>query len=210
MDRGIFITFEGIEGAGKSTQVKIFAEKISKDSFKTITTFEPGDTELGKKIREILLSPTLKINPLNELLLYFVDRIQHVWEKVNPLLSEGFLVISDRFIDSTLAYQGYGRGISIDLINKLNKILLNDFKPDLTILLDLPAEQGLARNKNINKHDKFEIEDISFHNRVREGFLRLASLESERFIVIDATKTIDEVSYEIYEKTKERLKMFKI
>lgn len=210
MAKGIFITFEGIEGSGKSTQVKLLADTLLKSGFKTITTFEPGDTEFGKKVREILLSPALKINPLSELLLYFADRVQHVWEKINPFLSEGFIVISDRFIDSTLAYQGYGRGIPLDLIHTLNRILLNEFKPDLTVLLDLPAEQGLARNKNINKNDKFEFEDISFHNRVREGFLKLATLEPERFIIIDATKLIDEISLEIYEKIKKRLKIFKI
>lgn len=161
MEKGIFITFEGIEGSGKSTQVKILAEKLQKEGFETIVTFEPGDTEFGRKIREILLSPSLIINPLSELLLYFADRVQHVSEKINPYISKGFIVISDRFTDSTLAYQGYGRGISLDLIKSLNKILLNEFKPELTILLDLPAEQGLARNRNINKNDKFEFEDIS-------------------------------------------------
>lgn len=206
MDKGIFITFEGIEGSGKSTQAKILAEKLLKDGFKTVSTFEPGDTELGKKIREILLHPTLMINPLSELLLYFADRLQHVSEKIKPFLSERFIVISDRFTDSTIAYQGYGRGISLDIINSLNKILLDEFKPDITILLDLPVEQGLARNRNINKNDKFEFENISFHNKVREGFLRIASLEPERFIIIDATKLIDEIAFEIYTKIKGRLK----
>ncbi len=206
MAQGIFITFEGIEGSGKSTQVKILAEKLQKDGFKTITTFEPGDTEFGRKIREILLSTSLTINPLSELLLYFADRIQHVSEKINPYISEGFIVISDRFTDSTLAYQGYGRGISLELINNLNKFLLDEFKPKITILLDLPVEQGLARNRNINKNDKFEFEDISFHNKVREGFLKLAALEPERFIIVDATKTFEEIASEIYENIKERLK----
>lgn len=206
MEKGIFITFEGIEGSGKSTQVKILAEKLQKEGFETIVTFEPGDTEFGRKIREILLSPSLIINPLSELLLYFADRVQHVSEKINPYISKGFIVISDRFTDSTLAYQGYGRGISLDLIKSLNKILLNEFKPELTILLDLPAEQGLARNRNINKNDKFEFEDISFHNKVREGFLKLAAIEPERFIIVDATKTVEEITSEIYEKIKDRLK----
>lgn len=206
MEKGIFVTFEGIEGSGKSTQVKILAEKLQKEGFKTITTFEPGDTEFGKKIREILLSPSLIINPLSELLLYFADRVQHVSEKINPYISEGFIVISDRFTDSTLAYQGYGRGISLELINNLNKFLLNELKPELTILLDLPAEQGLARNRNINKNDKFELENISFHNKVREGFLKLAVKEPERFIIVDATKTVREIASEIYEKIRQRLK----
>lgn len=209
MKKGLFITFEGIEGAGKSTQVKILGQHLLNEGYKTVTTFEPGDTEFGKKVREILLSLNLSIEPLSELLLYFADRIQHVKEKIAPFISEGFIVISDRFTDSTLAYQGYGRGISLELINTLNKILLNEFKPDLTILLDLPAEQGLSRNRNINKNDKFELETLSFHNRVREGFLKLAQLEPERFIIIDATKLIDVIASEIYEKIKDRLKNLK-
>lgn len=206
MEKGIFVTFEGIEGSGKSTQAKILAEKLQKEGFKTITTFEPGDTELGKKIREILLSPSLVINPLSELLLYFADRVQHVSEIINPYILEGYIVISDRFTDSTLAYQGYGRGISLELINNLNKFLLDEFKPEVTILLDLPAELGLARNRNINKNDKFELENISFHNKVREGFLKLAAKEPERFIIVDATKTVREIASEIYEKIRQRLK----
>lgn len=209
MPKGLFITFEGIEGAGKSTQSKLLAENLSKEGFKTSVTFEPGDTELGEKIREILLSPNLIINPLSELLLYFADRLQHVNEKIKPLLSDGFIVISDRFTDSTIAYQGYGRGISLSLILDLNRILLNDFKPDLTFLLDLPVEQGLARNREIKKRDKFEIEDVTFHQRVRNGFLELASSEPERFIIIDATKPIEEISFQIKDKINEKLKSFK-
>ncbi len=206
MKKGVFITFEGIEGAGKSTQIEILSERLKKRGIKTLTTFEPGDTELGKKIRELLLNPSLPINPLSELLLYFADRLQHIEEKINPFLSKGFVVICDRFTDSTLAYQGYGRGISIELITTLQKILLNNFKPDITVLLDLSPEIGLERNKKIKKNDKFEFETLPFHNRVREGFLQLASKDTERFIVIDGNKSINEIASEIYDKLKERLK----
>ncbi len=209
MKKGVFITFEGIEGAGKSTQIEILSEKLKKKGIKTLTTFEPGDTELGKKIRDLLLNPSLSINPLSELLLYFADRLQHIEEKINPFLSQGFVVICDRFTDSTLAYQGYGRGISIELITTLNKILLNSFKPDITILLDLSPEIGLERNKKIKKNDKFELETLPFHNRVRKGFLQIASTDTERFIVIDGNRGINEIATEIYDKLKERLKKLK-
>lgn len=208
MTEGIFISFEGIEGSGKSTQAKLLEARLRDNGLKVMYTFEPGDTELGKRLRNVLLDEELKIHSISELLLYFSDRIQHVEEKIKPLINEGFIVISDRFTDSTLAYQGYGRGISLDLINTLNKILLNEFKPHLTVLLDLPVEIGLSRNKKINKKDRFEIEEISFHNRVRQGFLELASKEAERFIIIDATQAIDEIAKEVYEKIKAKLKVF--
>lgn len=208
MTEGIFISFEGIEGSGKSTQAKLLEARLRENGLKVMYTFEPGDTELGKRLRNVLLDEKLKIHSISELLLYFSDRIQHVEEKIKPLINEGFIVISDRFTDSTLAYQGYARGISLDLINTLNKFLLNEFKPHLTILLDLPVEIGLSRNKKINKKDRFEIEEISFHNRVREGFLELASKETDRFIIIDATQSINEIAKEIYEKVKAKLKVF--
>lgn len=207
MNRGIFITFEGIEGAGKTTQVRLLAEKFKKEGLKVIQTFEPGDTQVGGKIREILLNPSLSINPHCELLLYFADRIQHIEEKIKPALEAGIIVLCDRFTDSTIAYQGYGRQISIELIKKLNTLILKDFTPDLTIILDLPAHIGLNRNKKINKRDRFEIEDIDFHNRVREGYLDICKNEPERFIVIDATKAAEEVSDEIYKKVKTKFRL---
>lgn len=207
MNRGIFITFEGIEGAGKTTQVRLLAEKLKKEGFKVIQTFEPGDTQVGGKIREILLNPSLSINPNCELLLYFADRIQHIEEKIKPALEAGIIVLCDRFTDSTIAYQGYGRHISIELIKKINTLVLKDFTPDLTIILDLPAHLGLNRNKKINKRDRFEIEDIDFHNRVREGYLDICKNEPERFIVIDATKSAEEVSEEIYKKVKTKFRL---
>ncbi len=199
MKKGIFITFEGIEGSGKTTQVKLLAERLKEQGFKVIKTFEPGDTQAGEKIREILLSPSININPLTELMLYFSDRIQHVEEKIRPAINQGIIVICDRFTDSTIAYQGYGRGLSIELIEELNDILLNNFKPDLTILLDLPAEIGLSRNQKINKRDRFEMEDIAFHNKVRKGYLQIANSEPERFFIVDATENVSEISQKIYE-----------
>lgn len=202
MKKGIFITFEGIEGCGKTTQGKLLVEKLQNEGLKALYTYEPGDTEAGKYIREILLNSEIKINPLCELLLYFADRVQHIEEKINPYIESGFIVICDRFTDSTLVYQGYARGISIDLIMELNRIVLDEFKPDLTILLDCPANIGLGRNKKINKKDRFEIENLAFHEKVRQGYLELAKLHRERFFVLDATESIDKIAEEIYKKVK--------
>ncbi len=209
MKKGIFITFEGIEGSGKTTQVKLLAEKLQEQGFRVLKTFEPGDTQAGEKIRDLLLSPSININPTTELLLYFSDRVQHIEEKIRPAINQGFIVICDRFADSTIAYQGYGRGLSIELIKELNNILLNNFKPDLTILLDLPAEIGLSRNQKINKRDRFEMEDIAFHDKVRRGYLKIVNSEPERFVVLDATEDIAEISQKIYEIVLKRLNPFK-
>ncbi|HHW19859.1 dTMP kinase [Thermodesulfovibrio thiophilus] len=204
MDKGIFITFEGIEGSGKTTQIKLLGERLKKQGLKVLTTYEPGDTDVGQKIRNILLEPEINIDPLCELILYFADRVQHVNEKIKPYLEAGFIVICDRFTDSTVAYQGYARGVSIDIIKELNRILFNEFKPDLTILLDLPVIIGLKRNQQINKTDRFELEDLAFHDRVREGYLKLAEIEPERFFILDATKSQIELAEEIYKTIKLR------
>lgn len=198
MDKGIFITFEGIEGSGKTSQAKLITEKLKSRGIKAVYTYEPGDTHVGSLIRNILLDPSITMSSLCELLLYFADRVQHIEERVKPYLMEGFIVICDRFTDSTVAYQGYGRGISTELIYELNKILMGSFKPDLTVLLDIPATEGLKRNKRINKKDRFELEDIDFHEKVRSGYLQMAKFEPERFFIVDATKDFYELNEEIY------------
>ncbi|MCS7215294.1 MAG: dTMP kinase [Thermodesulfovibrio sp.] len=202
MNKGIFITFEGIEGSGKTTQGKILVEKLKREGFNVLYTYEPGDTQAGKHIRGILLNSEIRINPLCELLLYFADRVQHIEEKIKPSIESGFIVICDRFTDSTFVYQGYARGISIDLIKRLNKVILDKFIPDLTILLDCPAEVGLKRNQKINKKDRFEIENLDFHEKVRRGYLELVQVNKKRFFVLDATQSIDKISEEIYKKVK--------
>lgn len=206
MDRGIFITFEGIEGSGKTTQGILLAEKLKKEGFKVLYTYEPGDTQAGKHIRQILLNSEIKITPLCELLLYLADRVQHIEEKIKPHLESGFIVICDRFTDSTVVYQGYARGISIELIEQFNKKLFNDFKPDLTVLLDCSASEGLKRNQKINKKDRFEMENLAFHEKVRQGYLELAKIYRERFFVVDATQSIESIAEKIYEKVKSILK----
>lgn len=207
MDKGKFITFEGIEGSGKTTQAKLLMERLKKEGIKVIYTYEPGDTEVGQRIRDILLDSEIRINPLSELFLYFADRIQHIEEKIKPYLDRGFIIICDRFTDSTMVYQGYARGIPVKLIRQLNRIMLNEIKPDLTVLLDLPVSVGLERNQKTNKKDRFEKQEIAFHEKVRKGYLEISKKEAKRFFVLDATEPLDKLATEIYKKVRSILKL---
>ena len=190
----MFITLEGIEGSGKTTQINHIAEFLKLRGIRYIITKEPGGTAIGQKIRSILLDPDHdRIHPLTELLLYSADRIQHIKEMIAPMLEMGKTILCDRFYDSTTVYQGFSRGLDINLINHLNNLVLGGLKPDLTFLLDLPAEAGLERAwkqiKSGHRPDaetRFEKEKLVFHEKVRQGYLKLASLEPDRFAVIDA------------------------
>jgi dTMP kinase len=201
----MFITLEGIEGSGKTTQVGHILKFLQTKGHDCVITREPGGTRIGKKIRAILLDPESKdMDPLAELLLYTADRAQHIKELVNPLLAAGKTVLCDRYFDATLAYQGFARGLDIGLINQIHKLILADLKPDITILLDLPPEKGLSRAwKQIENgaragiETRFEKETLSFHAKVRSGYLELARLEPERFRVIDASKDESQVRKEI-------------
>jgi len=196
--KGIFISFEGIEGSGKTKQSRLLYEYIRKSGYKVILTGEPGGTQIGLKIRDLLLSvENRKMTPVSELLLYNASRAQHIKEVILPALKKGFIVITDRFIDSTKAYQGYGRGIDLKLIEFLEKIVTEDIRPDLTLLLDLDVKIGLKRNRGINKTDRLELEDVKFHKRVREGYLKIAAKELERIKLIDATDSIEEIHLKI-------------
>ncbi len=198
MKKGIFISLEGIEGTGKSTQAKLLSKHLSKKGYKTVRTQEPGGTLISSQIRKVLLSTKHhKMDYMTELLLYNAARIQHIKEKIVPALREGRVVITDRFSDSTVAYQGFGRGISLKLIDSLDRIATSGMRPDLTILLDLEVETGLMRNKHINKIDRLELEDVEFHRKVRKGFLELAAMEPERIKIVKASKGLDEVHREI-------------
>lgn len=198
MKKGIFISLEGIEGTGKSTQAKLLSKHLSKKGYKTALTQEPGGTLISSQIRKVLLSTKHhKMDYMTELLLYNAARIQHIKEKIVPALREGRVVITDRFSDSTVAYQGFGRGISLKLIDSLDRIATSGMRPDLTILLDLEVETGLMRNKHINKIDRLELEDVEFHRKVRKGFLELAAMEPERIKIVKASKGLDEVHREI-------------
>jgi dTMP kinase len=196
--KGIFISFEGIEGSGKTKQSRLLYEYLRKSGYKVILTGEPGGTQIGLKIRDLLLSvENREMTPVSELLLYNASRAQHIKEVILPALKKGFIVITDRFIDSTKAYQGYGRGIDLKVIEFLEKIVTEDIRPDLTLLLDLDVKIGLKRNRGINKTDRLELEDVKFHKRVREGYLKIAAKELERIKLIDAAESIEEIHRKI-------------
>ena len=193
--KGIFITFEGIEGAGKSTQAKKLYEYLISKGKNAVLTREPGGTKTGKKIREILLSHSDEIFPPKaELFLYEADRNFHIHNVIKPNIEKGNYVICDRFIDSTLAYQGYARGLDIELIKGLNEIAIEGLKPDITFLIDIPVEISLKRIGN--QKDRIESESIDFHKRLRDGFLKIAE-EEDRIFVIDGTKDIESIFQEI-------------
>jgi dTMP kinase len=195
----LFITFEGCEGCGKSVQSRRLYRRLLKLAVPVILTHEPGVTELGRKISRLLKwSKDTGISPLAELLLFNTSRIQLVEEVILPSLEKGTNVICDRYADSTAAYQGYGRGLDMDKVIAVNKIGTAGLAPDLTILLDMPVEKGLARRSG--KQDRFEKESVNFHKRVREGYLELAKQEPERWLVIDAEKSQGETAGIIWQK----------
>lgn len=192
--KGRFISLEGIEGTGKSTQAKLLSDYLKEKGFEVVLTEEPGGTQIGLRIRELLLSVEHKgMTAVTELLLYNASRSQHIREIIVPAISSGAIVITDRFTDSTIAYQGFGRGIDLSLINSIDLIATERLRPDITILLDLDAEVGLKRNKRINKTDRLELEDLEFHQRVRNGYHNLAEKEPERIKLIDASAGIQEI-----------------
>jgi dTMP kinase len=196
--KGIFISFEGIEGTGKTIQSKMLYEHLLKKGYKVILTEEPGGTRIGLKIRDILLSIENKeMSPLAELLLYNASRAQHIKEVILPALKRGYIVITDRFSDSTVAYQGYGRKIDLNLVKSFEQSVTAGLKPDVTFLLDLDVETGLKRNRGINKTDRLELEDVKFHKRVRNGYLKIAAKEPERIKLIDGSESIEQVQNKI-------------
>lgn len=198
--KGVLISFEGIEGSGKTTQAGLLSEHLSGKGFKIILTEEPGGTAIGLGIREVLLRVEhARMHYVTELLLYYASRCQLINEVILPALGEGKIVITDRFSDSTFAYQGYGRAIDFRVIRTIDDIATGGLKPDLTFLLDLDADKGLRRNRDASKVDRIELEDIGFHTKVRSGYLDLADSEPQRIRVIDASMNIGEVQQKILE-----------
>jgi dTMP kinase len=195
----LFITFEGVEGCGKSTQSRILLRRLIKLAVPAILTHEPGGTPLGEKItRTLKWASKLGISPLAELLLFEVSRAQHIEDVIKPSLKSGKVVICDRFTDSTIAYQGFARGLDLKLISQSNQIAMQGFTPDLTILLDVPAERGLSRKNG--KPDRFHAENLAFHRRVRDGFLKIAKEEPKRWFIIDGTQSKEKISGIIWDK----------
>lgn len=206
----MFITLEGIEGCGKSTQAVLLKNYLQQQGREVVLTKEPGGSELGLDLRRILLSMDNRdISEEAELFLYLADRAQHVFELVNPSIARGKTVISDRFADSTIVYQGYGRGLDIKMLDRLNMMAAGNVLPDTTILLDLPAEAGLerAQTRNMERNltmseGRFEAESIEFHRRIRKGYLAWAALNKSRFMIIDATQDLDSIHRDIIQNLK--------
>ena len=194
---GQFITIEGIECVGKSTNAKFIENTLNKKGYKTLVTREPGGSGVGEKIRNILLFENKDtLSPMTELLLLFAAREKHINEIIKPALRQGTWVICDRFTDASFAYQGFGREMGFDKVNALKSLIQKDFEPELTILLDAPLEIITSRRK-LNPNDRFESEDKAFFERVRNGYLELANIFDERVKVIDASKNIQEVQDQI-------------
>ncbi len=185
--KGKFITFEGSEGCGKSTQSRLLAQYLKRKGFKVVYLREPGGTRISEKIRKILLDPKNHIAPISETLLYMAARAQVVSQIIKPALLKAKLVICDRFLDSTIAYQGYGLGIDIDFIKRIGNLVTYGIKPDLTIFLDLPVKKGLRYRKE--RLDRIEKRSLLYHFRVRKGYLKLARLEPKRIKVIKVDKS---------------------
>lgn len=204
MRKGLFITFEGGEGAGKTTQIKAIAEWLNNQGIEVVSTREPGGTPEAEKLRDLLV----KRDGGNwtaeaEVLLFFAARHMHVTDIIKPALEKGKVVICDRFTDSTRAYQAYGHGQDLQFINKVNDLVLQGFEPDLTFILDIPAKDGLARSKrrqseigsdDAASEDRFEKLDIAFHEKLRQGFLDIAQNEPDRCFVIDALQKPDKIT----------------
>jgi len=200
---GFFITFEGIEGCGKTTQIGHLTAYLEKTNRPFLLTREPGGTAIGDRIRQILLSSeNSKMEPAAEFFLYMAARVQHIRQVVLPALQEGKIVLCDRYADATVAYQGYGRGLDLNWIEETHRRVLGSVKPRLTFLLDLPVEEGLRRawkrmENQAVKEDRFEKEALAFHQRVREGYLLLARMEPQRIIVLDGMRDEQSLHQEI-------------
>ena len=207
----MFITLEGIEGSGKTTQLDRLAVFLEDNGMKCVTTRQPGGTVIGENIRSILLNPANHtLQPMTELLLYLADRAQHIDEIIRPALAAGKTVICDRYFDATLVYQGYARGLSVQLLLELHQILFDNLKPDVTLLLDLSPRQGLERawqqlnsGQRVGHESRFENEAVAFHKKVRTGYLELARREPERFRIIDASDEENKVRDTIYRVVEE-------
>lgn len=206
---GLLITLEGGEGAGKSLQLDALARRIERAGRSVVCTREPGGTALGERLREVLLDPSsaghVAIDPLSETFLFVAARAELVAQAIAPALDRGDIVICDRFADSTVAYQGYGRGVDLALIEQLNAGATRGLVPALTALLDLPAAQGLERTGAAGQADRFGREALAFHERVREGYRTLAARDPERWLVVDATRSVNDVTQAIWRRLERLL-----
>jgi dTMP kinase len=207
----VFITFEGPEGGGKSTQIRLLAGWLRDRGCDTLTTREPGGTRIGDAVRALVLNPErVEMQPEAEILLYSAARAQHVGEVIRPHLARGGVVLSDRYADSTLAYQGYGRRLDLDALRMITAFATGNLKPDLTICLDLPVRDGLQRKQatasaGSDDWNRIEREELEFHERVRAGYLELAQMESERWWVVDARQSVEQAQAAIRARVQQLL-----
>lgn len=212
----MFITFEGIEGSGKSTALRMLAEHLEDKGYFVVSTREPGGSALGRKLRAMLLdSRTTQLRNRAELFLFLADRAQHVSEVIRPALDEGHLVLCDRYADSTISYQGYGRGMDIDQLVQVNDLAISGLWPQLTLLCDLSPHMGLERAGRRNHEEgtiisegRFDSESMAFHTRVREGYLERAAAEPDRFAIIDAARPVEDVFLQCLSAVEEKLQEF--
>lgn len=198
-----FITFEGIDGSGKSTQLRMLASELRLRRMDVVTTREPGGTPLGNRLRAALLDSQEQIDPLAELLLYAADRAQHVRALIRPALETGHIVLSDRYADATMAYQGAGRGFSQELITQVVALATGGLKPDLTLIFDLSVAESSVRRARRTYHersgDRLDAEDATFHSRVRDAYLQIAAAEPERVRVLNASDSVEETHVRVME-----------
>lgn len=211
MDRGIFITFEGIDGSGKTTQLRLLAERLRATGRDVVEAVEPGGTAIGRQVRAIVLDGrNTNLTPRAELLLYFASRAQNVEEVIRPALREGKIVVCDRFTDSTLVYQGYGRGLGADVVMALHEIACEGLQPEITVFVDIDLDESLrrARDRNVSvasSETRIDDESREFHRAVRDAYLALAKREAHRFLVVDGTASVEEVAERVWKAVAARV-----
>ncbi|WP_224769315.1 dTMP kinase [Nocardioides ochotonae] len=199
-ESGVFVCFEGGEGSGKSTQSRLLAQRLDAAGYATVLTFEPGDTGVGKELRRIVLSPeTGALADRTEALLYAADKAEHVETLVLPALARGAVVITDRYVDSTLAYQGAGRSLAVAEVEEVARWATRDLRPHLTVVLDLAPEAGLAR---FEARDRIEGESVEFHQRVRAAFLEMAAADPDHYLVLDARASVEEIAAAVWARVE--------
>ncbi len=205
MHRGKFITFEGCDGCGKSTQLQLFSEYLTKENIPHIFTREPGGGKISEQIREILLGgKNSEMTDECEALLFAAARTQHLADRVEPALKEGKLVICDRYVDSSLAYQAYARGLGVEFVTKINSFALDNYLPDLTIFIDLSPAEAFARKKGADENDRMELAGMAFHERVYAGYKKIAEENPERVACVDGRKSPQGIFEEILQVLKAR------
>lgn len=208
--KGLFITMEGPDGSGKTTQIKMLKGKLEEEGYEVVVTREPGGTKISEKIRQIILDKAnIEMDNVAEALLYASSRAQHVAEIIKPAIEKGGIVISDRFVDSSVVYQGIGRGLGIELVEQINKPAIRGFMPDITFLFKLSPDIGINRKVNQGDKDRLEREDLDFHKRVYEGYLKLEKLYPSRIKGIDANQSVEEIHHEIVRSVNNLITIYK-